>query len=341
MPMSRYRMPTQTHAARALDTRVQAAMWAAAGSLCAVGVLLAQPIGGRLLGFGLLTGGAALMAAGLHLRTSRPPSIRTLQAINALASSAACLAIGLDGDPTRATEVILLWPALYSAYFFSGRALIVQLLIIGVGFGIVSLIGGMEGEATVRIVNILGAVAGVAAVVWLMRLRLESTLSRLRKAAKTDALTSLLNRRGFDAVLERELHRSSEREQPLTLVVGDLDHFKGVNDGYGHDVGDRVLVRVGAALQAGVRDGDVVARIGGEEFAIVLPGTGAAEAGEVVERLRAEITAAHDEEAGHLSMSFGIAEYPSIGHDRLSLLQSADRALYAAKAAGRDCVLTA
>ena len=84
-----------------------------------------------------------------------------------------------------------------------------------------------------------------------------------------------------------------------------------------------------------------MSRVGGEEFAIVLPGTDAPVAQEVVERLRLAIAAAHDEEAGGLSMSFGIAEYPTIGQDRVGLLQSADRALYAAKAAGRDCVLTA
>jgi diguanylate cyclase (GGDEF)-like protein len=115
----------------------------------------------------------------------------------------------------------------------------------------------------------------------------------------------------------------------------DIDHFKSVNDEHGHHTGDQALVAVAEALRAAVREQDVVARLGGEEFALVLPGTGTDASMRITERAR-ERVAEQDALGLRLTLSAGLACYPADGHDADALMQAADGALYNAKRAGRD-----
>jgi diguanylate cyclase (GGDEF)-like protein len=183
--------------------------------------------------------------------------------------------------------------------------------------------------------------------------RREQELARLRdyfeRLALRDPLTDLLNRRGWMAMAERTVQRAGLAGVPVTVLMVDLDHFKAINDQYGHDGGDAVLRQTAAVLQSAVRSTDLVGRLGGEEFA-VLPTP--AEAGDesahqVGERLRAAVAGASyllpSGETCSVTASVGVAT-GRVGSDAaealMALLSSADKALYAAKALGRNrCVV--
>ncbi len=165
---------------------------------------------------------------------------------------------------------------------------------------------------------------------------------RLRRLAITDSLTGAFNRRYFVQALERELERLRRYGQPLGLVLMDLDHFKRVNDQYGHPVGDDVLVEVVRRLQSQLRRSDLLARFGGEEFTVLLPHLDLAQARAAAERLRLALLAEGLAVGGRsitLSASFGVAaaEGPTPLSAR-ELLRRVDQALYDAKASGRGCV---
>jgi diguanylate cyclase (GGDEF)-like protein len=161
-------------------------------------------------------------------------------------------------------------------------------------------------------------------------------VAELGHAARTDPLTGLLNRRGFHSVFELELDRARRYGQPLALVVGDLDHFKRLNDRFGHGFGDRTLMRLSGILTTATRRIDTVARTGGEEFALLLPETDAHGAFLFAERLRVAVQDAFAGESLLLTMSFGIATYPHDARNAHLVLSAADEALYAAKHLGRN-----
>jgi diguanylate cyclase (GGDEF)-like protein len=167
----------------------------------------------------------------------------------------------------------------------------------------------------------------------------------LRRQSTVDELTGLYNRRYFDETLRRELFRAERKRTALAVVMIDLDHFKRMNDTYGHDAGDIVLRAVGQVLREGVRRSDVACRYGGEELVLVLPECDAAAAMRSAETIRTAIAALElhhgDTLLPDVTASFGIAVWPADGDDSPTLLQAADRALYAAKHAGRNRVCTA
>jgi two-component system cell cycle response regulator len=162
-------------------------------------------------------------------------------------------------------------------------------------------------------------------------------LAQVRTLAAADGLTGVANRRTFDARLGSEIERSVRSGAPLSLVLLDVDHFKRLNDGYGHQAGDETLQRVAATLQAAARTVDLVARYGGEEFAVVLPETDDATAGEVAERMRRAIETMPGTPS--VTASFGVAAFPSSALNAADLIAAADEALYAAKQSGRNRVL--
>ena len=167
-------------------------------------------------------------------------------------------------------------------------------------------------------------------------LELKQYLDSCQEAAFTDHLTGLANRRRFERQLEREVARTERYGRPFCLLLVDIDNFKDVNDTYGHDAGDEVLRHVANAIQSGTRGIDTGARIGGDEFAIILPETDLARGLEVAERLRAEIAALDLGPAGRVTASLGVAELPTCARAQEELRAAADAALYEAKRAGRD-----
>lgn len=167
----------------------------------------------------------------------------------------------------------------------------------------------------------------------------------LRSQAIRDPLTGLFNRRYFEETLRRELHRAGRDGKPLSIVLLDIDHFKRLNDGFGHDAGDAALKVVGEILGRRTRAGDIACRYGGEEFALVFPGMPADVASARVENLRAQIECEdiyfHGRALDQVTVSAGIAVYPDHGIDMDSLVHGADGALYKSKEAGRNRVTMA
>jgi len=229
-----------------------------------------------------------------------------------------------------------LWIFLYSAYFFETRTAVVEIVLVGTLYGVLLL--GHRPEAGVGAWWIVGmATMAIAAIVThVMRTHVEQLIARLSDAARTDPLTRLPNRRGFRELLDLELERARRGGAPMSVLAGDLDHFKDVNDRAGHHVGDAVLQQVAALLREGVRKLDAPARIGGEEFAVILPGSDAQAAFAVAERLRCHVRDAFAEATVPLTISFGIASHPQHAQTAASLVRAADEALYGAKASGRN-----
>lgn len=166
---------------------------------------------------------------------------------------------------------------------------------------------------------------------------------QLEHEARTDFLTGLSNRRHFLELATQELIRVRRYRSPLTLAMLDLDHFKTINDTYGHEVGDKVLIELAELCRRTLREPDVMGRIGGEEFAILLPQTTSAQAYEIAERLRAAISATSIPiERGlpvRFTVSVGITSFVSSDTNIDMLLSRADKALYAAKREGRNRVI--
>ncbi len=166
---------------------------------------------------------------------------------------------------------------------------------------------------------------------------------RLFAAATTDALTGLVNRSQFHALAQAELARQRRIGSPTALVLADIDHFKRINDTHGHEAGDQVLAQVASALRQGLREGDVLARWGGEEFLILLPSTALERAAALAERLRLAVAALPLAVGGQplsVTVSLGVAPVDAEG-ELQAATASADLALYASKRDGRNRVTTA
>jgi diguanylate cyclase (GGDEF)-like protein len=167
-------------------------------------------------------------------------------------------------------------------------------------------------------------------------------IDELRKLSMYDALTGLLNRRAMEEALHAQVRSSRRSDEPFAVMMLDLDYFKRINDDFGHGVGDLALQHVSALLRSALRDIDSLARFGGEEFVVLMPGANLAEAESVAERLRNLLSATpmkNDSYQVPLSISIGVAEWLSSEDDSSQLLLRADAALFQAKVQGRNRVV--
>ncbi len=162
--------------------------------------------------------------------------------------------------------------------------------------------------------------------------------AQMQQQALTDGLTGCFNRRSFEMQLERDLHLATRMRQTVSLIMIDIDHFKRVNDTYGHDAGDIALRLIANSIRAELRGVDTAARYGGEEFAVILPGATTEGAMVVAERLRARIESTEVPVVGFITASLGIATFPLHANSRDLLITTTDRALYDAKHGGRNRV---
>ncbi len=231
--------------------------------------------------------------------------------------------------------VLYVWPVLWTTFFFGRRGAVAIVLCVGVAHATTLLLLPESSSYAGRWVDVMVSVVVLAVVVLALLDRNARLLGRVAEEARRDALTGLLNRRGFDERAALEQSRATRGGIPLAVATFDLDHFKRINDDWGHDVGDRVLKRAADLLAGESRDVDVAARFGGEEFVVLLPGASGSEARAFAERVRAALLASASAGLPAVRMSAGVAA--AVSPDNVEdLLQTADAALYSAKRSGRD-----
>jgi len=314
-----------------------ASWFALAGT--AVGLLaIAPPQGSEIDTAGVLaaTAGAAALAVVAVVGFDRLPTW-AFHVGAAFATAIATLAIHSWGDHAPYGPLPYLSVTLYVFYFFSLPAALVHMALLGAMFGVELGLRDLDYTPVTDWIAIVGTLTTAGLLVAFVRDRLTGLISNLSDAARTDPLSGLLNRRGFEEMFDVELERARRTDRSLSVIVGDLDRFKDVNDRFGHAAGDDVLRRVGETLMLAKRSWDSGARIGGEEFAVLAPDTDEHGAYALAERLRLEIEQTFEPAgAGQLTASFGIVSFPIHGQTGAALLKAADQALYAAKRLGRN-----
>ncbi|MEQ9462602.1 MAG: GGDEF domain-containing protein [Haliea sp.] len=203
------------------------------------------------------------------------------------------------------------------------------------------LLGASVTETTLSVM--LAMMAFTLVIVLVLYRRQRRLTALLRQESRTDHLTLIPNRRHFFELLESNTAMASRYGQPLCLAVLDVDHFKDVNDTYGHTAGDEVLVAIAAAMQSRLRRSDSVGRLGGEEFGVLLPMTSLQAGAVIIERLRQQVAALQFpglQPPPLVRCSIGVAEYVA-DMSAEAFYHEADTALYRAKEAGRNCVALA
>ncbi len=309
-----------------------------AGAATLAAVLLApDPDPSDHAALGLLA--AVLAALSLVFLLWRGAPDPALRAICPLGTAAVTAAVAL-AEPIALVPVFYLWPMLVAAYFLPVRAVAANLVLALASLAVALVLWA---DPVLRLATFIAvaALAGVVpAVVLTLREQVARVIRRLGEQATLDSLTGALNRAAFEQRLEAELARCERSAAPCALVVFDIDHFKSINDSFGHAAGDHALRRLARAVESGKRRSDVFARVGGEEFALVLPDTDLEGAAAVAENLRRRLAG-----TGHagpaMTVSLGVSDLATSGPSMRRMLQQADDALYAAKRAGRNRVVRA
>lgn len=324
------------------EARAQAWLFAVAALFGTLVVLLPHP--GRYHEVVLLANQLPSIAGSFLLLVLGARTPRWLIAVGPYgAALLASVAVVGTGASTSAYALFYLWVTFYAFYFLSGRkaaGLAVFALLnyaaVVVGFRVVGEAPppGLDADVPFFVLT-AGTIAMAGAFITLLRGRLALMFDRLTDAASVDPLTGLLNRRGLHATIDAELAHHAGTGRPFSLLMSDLDFFKRVNDAHGHQAGDEALVAVAKILQQHGPSTGVIARFGGEEFAVVLPETDEHEALMAAERLRRQIGEHFTGAPVELTASFGVATFPAHGSSADALLRCADGALYAAKALGR------
>src|SRR5436190_2069388 len=314
-------------------TRAQGGFFVFGGVLALVSLLL--PHSARVNDLGIVGLGTFACLSGLVMLVVpqlMPPRLLTF----VLLCGSVLISTGIYFSQTTTSVYALLyvWVGFQAAYFFSHRQVVAHVAAIGATYAVALNVvpGSDRGQ---RWLLLFGVVVVIALMLAVLRERVNRLIARLADAARTDPLTGLLNRRGFQELMEVETERALRSSRPLAILVGDLDHFKHLNDRFGHAAGDLALRRFGEIATSASRRIDAVARIGGEEFALLLPDTEQHAAYLLAERLRR--AAKEPGVDGELpTVSFGVASFPTHAADAEALMHAADQALYAAKAMGRD-----
>src|SRR3954464_5055953 len=314
-------------------TRAQGGFFVFGGVLALASLLL--PHSERVIDVGIAGLGASACLSGLVMLLVpqlMPPRALTF----VLLCGSLLISFGVYCTQSTASVYALLyvWVGFQAAYFFPLRDVVGHVAAAGITYA-VALSAVPGSDRAQRWLLLFGVVAVIVLMVAVLRERVNRLIGRLADAARTDALTGLLNRRGFQELMEVETERALRSSRPLSIVVGDLDHFKHLNDRFGHAAGDLALRRFGEIASSASRRIDAVARIGGEEFALLLPDTEQHAAYLLAERLRRAVKEPGVD--GELpTVSFGVASFPTHAADAEALMHAADQALYAAKAMGRD-----
>jgi diguanylate cyclase (GGDEF)-like protein len=318
--------------------RLAGALLFGAGAVT-LGVVLAapDPDASDHVALGLCAAVYALVSLALGLWT-RPPAA-VLHAICPAGIVAATAAVAFS-EPVGLTPVFYLWPMLLAAYFLGRREVAANFAFMAAGCGVALALWVDPVLRLAMFMAVLAIVGVVTVVIVVLREQVLALVQRLRTLASHDSLTGALNRGAFEQRLDAELARSQRTGAPLSLVVFDVDHFKAINDSYGHAAGDQALRGIGDAVHGSMRRSDVFGRLGGEEFGLMLPDTDMAGAAVVADKLR-HLFSAPVVVGRALTVSFGVAEAATSERRARTMFADADRALYAAKRGGRDRVVRA
>lgn len=235
-----------------------------------------------------------------------------------------------------------MWPLLAAAYLLSRLELAGATALVGFGYA-VALIIRDSASAFPWVDYLLVLLVGVAVLATVRGLaeNLGTTIDSLRHTSTTDPLTGLLNRRGFERRLSRHYDRAVIEDRPITALLIDIDHFKQINDEFGHPIGDRALTRFTELLGASCRASDLVARVGGEEFAVVMPGATLEQAIARAEQFCGILRDDRAVEGIRMTASVGVAARADVSGGWEAMLAAADAAVYEAKRTGRDRIVTA
>jgi diguanylate cyclase (GGDEF)-like protein len=326
--------------ARSTRVKIAGGMLLAGGALGLLGVLLPPAADGSEGVIAACAVGSLVLGAGLVITRRKLPewALGVIAAASSLTITLATVEGGA-GLGTEDNEMLYIWIALYSFYFFSFPHALLQTAVLGSAYAwLLSGDAVAFGDAATRWMVTMTTLLIGGLIVSRLRLSVRRLVAELTERARIDGLTGLLNREGLEQRAVVELARARRDGTPLVVMVADLDNFKAINDTLGHAAGDEALRHVAAAMETQTRAVDAVARIGGDEFTLLLPAIGEAAAAEIGERLRAATRVAGEELGVDLAVSVGFA-VGTEGIESLEYLwQAADRAMYAAKRDGGDAV---
>jgi diguanylate cyclase (GGDEF)-like protein len=321
-----------------LMAKALAGLFAAGATLALVTVALPHSARASDVGLLLIVGIAYVVAGALFWRARTAPSW-ILRFALAWGSTLITGVAYFSAQSPSPLVFFYLWVFLYSAYFFTSREMVAQIVYVGITYAALLLSRPPSSGISAWWLVGMGSLLVAAILIRSMRERAEILIASLYDAARTDPLTQLPNRRGFRELLDLELERARRGTGHMALLVGDMDHFKEINDRSGQRVGDAALQRVARLLETGKRAIDGLARVGGEQFALILPDTDPLSAFAIAERLRCELRDEFADDAVPVTISFGVVSFREHGETAASLLRAADHALYAAKANGRDMTM--
>lgn len=309
--------------------KVCGAMAIAGGFVCLIGSHAVQRTQASTLA--LVIGGAGFVLVGAVLLLF--PTNRLLLEGTVFSSIAVMSAYIAIGNPIGTAPLFYMWPVAFGAYFMTRRKLLLLAVLSAIGLVVALLINSHDHAGADTMLGVISSVGIVAWMMDAMNQRERVLLRQLEVNASTDPLTGLLNRRAFDPALD-DLLAAESLDHPLCLVMFDLDHFKRFNDTRGHLVGDEALRRLAAVLKRQAGPDDPIARFGGEEFTVAMPGAEVPQALAFAHRVAAALERTGEPD-WHLTVSAGIAQ--ALPGDRgLTLVARADSALYDAKRAGRN-----
>jgi diguanylate cyclase (GGDEF)-like protein len=322
----------------ALERRVALTLFGVGSVVCAAGAALKPDLTDTARELQLVgAGGTALCGLAVFFL----PPWRWVVHVGAMISIVMLGLLMGSSNAIGATPFFFLWPLVHLAYFARRAVVVTGFAVLVATVTVAVLINPYATDRSDTIVGTLFSVGLMTGLVTVMTTRERELQAALARAADTDALTGVLNRRGLAPLVEALVARAGTERTRLAVVMVDLDHFKRFNDRHGHLVGDEALIRLATALTAAARDGDHVARVGGEEFTVALPGAdeGAAQAyaDDVMRRLRDEDVAPEL----RLTVSAGIATHGPAADTVHALMGAADDALYRAKHAGRGQTVVA
>ena len=309
-----------------------------AATAAAFGLLAIVTPHGPDLDEGLLaatSGATGALAIAMILGYERIPLVG-FHAAAAVGTALASVAIYAWGTPSFYGPLPYLWVTFFVFCFFSLSAALWHLAWIGLAFAVELLVVNPSYVPVASWVATVGTLLAIGLLLGLLRDYLLGLIGSLTDAARRDPLTELLNRRGFEDAFDVELERARRGGGSLSVLVADLDLFKGVNDEHGHAAGDAALRRVARVMRSRKRSFDTAARVGGEEFALLAPDADEHGAYILAERIRVEVERLFANGASPLTLSFGIATFPLHGQTAGALMRAGDQALYAAKRLGRN-----